>query len=113
MNSERLKKIMQENGITRPELAKISGVSRRTIEGWFDTKHKNFNPTLREISKVATALGVSIDAIVEGTALSESESFYAKYSRHKALLAQIDKLDKKSAELINEIIEIFYKHNKM
>ena len=102
MNSERLKKIMQENGITRPELAKISGVSRRTIEGWFDTKYKNFNPTLREISKVATALGVSIDAIVEGTALSESESFYAKYSR-----------DKKSAELINEIVEIFYKHNKM
>lgn len=112
MNSDRLKLIMQEHGITRAELSRISGVSRRTIEGWFDTKNKTFNPSIRDMSRVASALGVSLDLIVDGSQMSESESFYAKYSRHKALLAQIDKLDLKSAALINDIVEVFYRHTE-
>lgn len=110
MDSEKLRSIMQESGITRAELAKISGVSKRTIEGWFDRKNKTFNPSISDISKVASALGVSLDVIVDGSQMSESESFYAKYSRHKALLAQIEKLDLKSAALINDIVEVFYRH---
>lgn len=112
MDSENLRSIMQENGITRAELARLSGVSKRTIEGWFDTKNKTFNPSISDISKVASALGVSLDVIIKGSDMSESESFYAKYSRHKALLAQIDRLDLKSAALINDIVEVFYRHNQ-
>lgn len=111
MDKERLKSIIKEHNLSYARLSEISGVSKRTIEGWF-AKDKGFNPTINEFSKVANALGVSLDVLVGITPLSEPEIFYAKYSRHKALLAQIDKLDLKSAELINEIVEVFYKHNK-
>lgn len=110
MNSDKLRMVMNERGVTRAELAKMSGVSKRTIEGWFDVKHKTFNPSISEISKVADALGVSLDVIIEGSAMTESENFYSKYSHYKNLLAQIDKLDLKSVALINDIVEVFYRH---
>lgn len=109
MNSEKLKSVIRAQGLSHVQLAQMSGVNKRTIDGWF-AKDKTFNPSISEISKVASALGVSLDALVEDSDMSESESFYAKYSRHKALLAQIDKLDLKSAALINDIVEVFYRH---
>lgn len=109
MNSEKLKLLIREHGYSHTQLAELSGVKKGTIDAWF-AKDKNFNPTISELSKVASALGVSLDALVEDSDMSESESFYAKYSRHKALLAQIDKLDLKSAALINDIVEVFYRH---
>ena len=112
MDVDKLRNIMQEQGITRAELAQKSGVNKRTIEGWFDTKHKTFNPTISEFSKVANALGVSLDVLVGVSPLSEPESFYGKYSQYKELLSRIDELDLNSVALINDIIEVFYKRGK-
>lgn len=109
MSPDKLKSLIRARGLSHAQLAELSGVKKRTIDAWF-AKDKNFNPTISELLKVANVLDVSLDAILDGSSLSESESFYAKYSRHKALLAQIERLDLKSAALINDIVEVFYRH---
>lgn len=109
MDAEKLKTVIREHGLSYTELSRISGVNRRTIEGWF-AKDKTFNPSISEISKIANALGVSLDTLVGNEPISEPENFYDKYSRYKDLLARIDELDLKSAALINDIVDVFYRH---
>ena len=111
MDKERLESIIKEHNLSYARLSEISGVSKRTIEGWL-AKDKGFNPTINEFSKVANALGVSLDVLVGITPLSEPERFYGKYSKYKELLSQIDELDLNSVALINDIIEVFYKRKK-
>lgn len=111
MDEERLKSIIKEHNLSYAQLSEISGVSKRTIEGWF-AKDKGFNPTISEFSKIANALGVSLDVLVGVAPLSEPENFYGKYSQYKELLSRIDELDLNSVALINDIIEVFYKRGK-
>ena len=110
MVEETIKEIQKKRGLTNAELAERSGVNKRTLEAWF-AKDGNPNPTLSELQKVADALEVSLDTLVGNKPKTEPENFYDKYSQYKELLAQIDKLDLKSAALINDIVEVFYKHN--
>lgn len=107
--AEMIKKIQASRGLTNAELAEKSGVKKRTLENWF-AKNGNPNPTLNELQKVAKALEVSLDTLVGNEQMSEPENFYDKYSRYKDLLARIDELDLKSAALINDIVEVFYRH---
>ena len=58
-----LKKIRIAKGITQLELAKITGLSKRTIE----YMEHNGNPKLNSVIKVADALEVSLDELCRPT----------------------------------------------
>lgn len=107
--ADNIKKIQIRRGFTNAELASKSGVKKNTLESWF-TKGENVNPTLSQLRNVASALDVSLDTLVGNTPSSEPETFYDKYSQYKSLLARIDELDLKSAALVNDIVEVFYRH---
>lgn len=55
---ERLKECRKAKGMSRPALAEKSGVTIRSIENY---EYNKADPSLFNISCIATALGVSID----------------------------------------------------
>jgi transcriptional regulator with XRE-family HTH domain len=62
---ERLKKSIRNSGKSLEEVARLSGVSKRTIEGWI----RNMDPKTPKIDQgysVAKVLGVSLDELVSG-----------------------------------------------
>lgn len=59
--SERLKKLREENNMTQEQLAKVSGVSSRTIQRYEGgTSH----PRLDAAEKLAKALNISVDQLL-------------------------------------------------
>lgn len=59
--SERLKKLREENNMTQEQLAKVSGVSSRTIQRYeCGTSH----PRLDAAEKLAKALNISVDQLL-------------------------------------------------
>ena len=53
-----IKRIREQNGITRKELAALSGVHYKTIT---DIKFENI--TIGNLNRIATALGVTLDEL--------------------------------------------------
>lgn len=108
---ERLKALMKERGVTHSELAEISGVKKRTIDGWL-AEEKNFNPTVNELMKVAAVLGVSLDSLLGLSHFTAVEKFYGKYAKFTLIMEKLDKLDSQSVSMISDIIDVFTKKKR-
>lgn len=66
---QNLKSAMKKQGITLTALAKRSQVPKQTINDWLSgTSPRN----LQDLLKVATALDLSIDALIRGNASNDS-----------------------------------------
>lgn len=61
--SNNLGRIMQEKGITRYRLSKLSGVAQSTIADW---ENERSNPSADKLAKVANVLGVSVEQLLGG-----------------------------------------------
>ena len=61
--SERLFTIMEEKGISVPELARMTGISRHTI---FDWQKKNTNPGSDKIMVICESLNISPEELLIG-----------------------------------------------
>ena len=57
----RLTRAMEARGIARTDLAAASGVSKQALSNWVSGKNE---PNLRQLRKVASAVGVSIGYLV-------------------------------------------------
>lgn len=71
---KKLKKAIDDSGLTRAELAEKSKVKERTLNSWL--YGKNPNPSVEDFLKAAAALGVSIEYLVtgkDGSMLTEDE----------------------------------------
>ncbi len=62
--SERLFMIMEEKGISMPELSRMTGISRHTI---FDWQRRNTNPGSDKIMVICEALQISPEELLIGT----------------------------------------------
>ncbi|MDR1249032.1 MAG: helix-turn-helix domain-containing protein [Treponema sp.] len=62
---DRLKESIKDSGKDLGEVAKLSGVSKRTIEGWIRNKDPK-TPKIDQGYSVAKILGVSLDELVSG-----------------------------------------------
>ena len=60
----RLKKLMEERGITQKELAKLIGKPLPTVNNWFG--RRAVEPKLTEVVNIAAALEVSLDYLATG-----------------------------------------------
>ena len=63
MINENLKKFRMKKGLSRIKLEEKAGISRRTIE--FIEKRKIANPRLITLRKLAAALDVTINDLIE------------------------------------------------
>ena len=100
---EKLKAIRDEKGLTNVEIAKISDTPLATITRVFNGSTPN--PTFETISRIALAMGVSIDELIglkqpdetpiaspiENTLNSYSELLKEKDDRIKELKEEIEK----------------------
>ncbi|MBQ3670407.1 MAG: helix-turn-helix transcriptional regulator [Treponema sp.] len=107
---ERLKALMKERGVTHSALAEMSGVKKRTIDGWL-AEGKTFNPTAGELMKVAAVFGVSIDSILGMSRFSDNERFYSKYAKFSGMLERLEGLDPRSLSMVSDIIDVFVRRN--
>lgn len=57
---KRLRKIREDNDLTRPQLSEATGIPRATIEGWEIRKN---NPNLEQLIILADYYNVSLDYI--------------------------------------------------
>ena len=69
--SERLFLIMEEKGISVPELARMTGISRHTI---FDWQKKNTNPGSDKIMVICESLNISPEELLMGDKKNEKVS---------------------------------------
>lgn len=66
---ERIKKLREEAGLTRPQLAELSGVPLETIKSYEDAE-RAVDPSMTRAFKIARALGCSLDDLMrEGSTL--------------------------------------------
>lgn len=63
MLSENLKRIREEKGYSKMKLAKITGLSRKTIE-FIENRTRN-DTKIRTIEKLANGLDVSISELIK------------------------------------------------
>ena len=61
--SERLFSIMNEKGISMPELSRLTGISRHTI---FDWQRRNTNPGADKIMVICEALQITPEELLMG-----------------------------------------------
>lgn len=61
--SKNLKKIRETKGYTKTELAKISGLTARTIENIEYARH--INPSLKTLQRIAKALDITVNDLIE------------------------------------------------
>jgi transcriptional regulator with XRE-family HTH domain len=95
MRIKKLKQAIAGRGLTTAELAKKSGVKKRTIDNWLYGKSPN--PEVKEFLKAAAALGVSVEYLVygkDGSGLTEDETLMLAIFRdmpkqRRALLLRI------------------------
>lgn len=59
MNIENLKKAKQNSGLTYDDIANISGLSKRTIAGFFSGDPKYSNPSVATLAAIEKALGLN------------------------------------------------------
>jgi transcriptional regulator with XRE-family HTH domain len=62
---DRLKKSIKDSGKNLEEVAKLSGVSKRTIEGWI-RKVDPKTPKIDQGYSVAKAIGVPLEELISG-----------------------------------------------
>ena len=66
--SERIKLARKKNGLTQKDLAKKTGLSIASIQGYEQGKYK---PKIEQIDKIASALGVQIIDLMEHYTLDQ------------------------------------------
>ena len=62
--SERMFLIMEQKGITSFDLSRKTGIAQSTISDW---KRKKTNPSADKIMKIAKALDVSVEELLQDT----------------------------------------------
>lgn len=98
MDIENLKIAKQNSGLTYDEIAKRSGISKRTIAGFFSNDPKYSNPSIATLNAIEKALGLN-QPTVEWTEADQAQGV----GRYPTYLS--DK-EKELIEIGSEILRI-------
>jgi transcriptional regulator with XRE-family HTH domain len=99
--SERLKNIMNENGVTQVELSYAMGLERSTVNKWIMKKSL---PRMGVIEKLAVFFRVEKSYFLDESADVNTRIFYLDKDAQE-LLEQYNKLDAKDKQEIRNMIE--------
>jgi transcriptional regulator with XRE-family HTH domain len=70
MAIKKLKQTIAEREMTTPGLSEKTGISVNTLHGWLYTR-KPSNPAVKDLAKIAAALGVSMEYLMTGKESAE------------------------------------------
>ena len=95
--SERIFKIMDEQGISQIEFSRETGISQSTISDW---KHKGTNPASDKILTICNYLKVSPYEILQDTKPKNNADYVVVGEGSQAydILMEIEKLDTRQIE---------------
>ncbi len=71
MGVTRLERLRKDKGISRPELARLSGVSERTLIRI--ERNAGYEPGVFAMERIAKALGVTVDDLLATPVAGEAE----------------------------------------
>lgn len=97
---KRIRSIMEENHISAYKLSLESGVSGACLNNWLN--NNDCNPTINNIEKVASALGVSVVDLLDETEIDSSVDSY-DFSR---LFNVFEKLNSEHRAVIYELSKV-------
>lgn len=100
-----LKSELIYQGILVKELSLKTGISKRTLDNYL--REKSSTPPADIAVKIADALNVSVEYLVNGTTSNSKNSSENNYSGETRLIAdKIEKLSKEKRTLIKNLIAI-------
>ncbi len=111
--NENLKEAMFCKNITTIQLAKITGINSGTISNYLKTKGSM--PPADKALKLAKALDVSVDFLINGFDSNTSSSIKQKSSFPVAVLKiaqDISNLEKDELSAIKNVVNVFKNHKK-
>lgn len=94
--SERLFKILQEKGISMPELSRMTGISRHTI---FDWQRRKTNPGADKIMIICEALQITPEELLIGKENEDVQRYESNDSRED------DDIERHISEKCRELTE--------
>ena len=85
--SIRIANLLNEQGLTQEDLAKMSGVSKSSITAWIfgDKNGKRTEPKILGLNCVAKALGVSVDYLIGNTDVKQLDIKKQEISKYTGL----------------------------
>ncbi len=101
---ERLAQLRKAAGYTQVELAQELGISQRMVAYY---ESPNANPPANLLPKIATALGVSIDALFGKPAAKPRLAKQEGDSRLRRRLLRIEKLDVSEKRHVLQLLDAF------
>jgi transcriptional regulator with XRE-family HTH domain len=105
---ETLRKIRRQKGYSLAQLAELCGISKRMI-GHYETQVKR--PSVDKLTKIAEALGVGIDELLETTKVPKKQKDDIPHKIMKKIRL-IEKLPVRDQKMIFSMINSLIENNK-
>ena len=102
--SEKLQKFMDENGYSKADVSRLSGIPYTTIDGLF--KKGDDNTKLSTLKKLAKLIGCSLDELADDNLSSPETARLAAMLRKRPGLVRVARLGKNlSDDNLNQVVE--------
>lgn len=102
MFRDNLKDLIEYKGIVRKELSAQTGISKRTIDTYLDSRA--VIPNAEVAVKIAKALGTSVEFLVIGEdSVNHEQKIYSDFETYRKYRKIVNELDTLSPELLKSI----------
>ena len=102
MFRDNLKDLIDFKGIVRKELSAQTGISKRTIDTYLDSRA--VIPNAEVAVKLAKALGTSVEFLVTGEdSVNHEQKLYSDFDTYRKYKKTVNELDSLSPELLKSI----------
>lgn len=102
MFRDNLKDLIEYKGIVRKELSAQTGISKRTLDTYLDSRA--VIPNAEVAVKLAKALGTSVEFLVTGEdSVNHEQKIYSDFETYRKYKKIVNELDKLSPELLQSI----------
>lgn len=102
MFRDNLKDLIEYKGIIRKELSAQTGISKRTIDTYLDSRA--VLPNAEIAVKLAKALGTTVEFLVTGEdAVNHEQKLYSDFDTYRKYRKIVNELDTLSPELLQSI----------
>ena len=102
MFRDNLKDLIEYKGIVRKELSAQTGISKRTIDTYLDSRA--VIPNAEVAVKLAKALGTSVEFLVTGEdSMNHEQKIYSDFDTYRKYKKLVNELDSLSPELLKSI----------
>ena len=96
---ERIRKIMESQGLKKHTLAEKAGIAAPTIQNWYTSR--NYQPTIYSLSRICEALNISMSQLF----LEEGATMYPITEELNFLIESYLKIDIEGRQLFLDLLK--------